>query len=112
MRQTMRPRESLRRARKSVPTLDWEWHGARASLASNYNYTNTDVVPRQQVDAWTTWDLAFGYRIRSREPRDVDKVEVTLSAQNVLNQAPPYLNNPREDVAYDEENGDPWGAGV
>jgi len=95
-------------------SLGWEWHGAWASLASNYQgrYTDTDVVPRQQVDAWITWDLAVGYRIGSSEPRGVDKVEITLSAQNVFNQPPPYLNNAAEDVAYDEENGDLLGRRV
>jgi hypothetical protein len=42
----------------------------------------------------------------------VDEVELGLSAQNLLNQVPPYLNNPAEYVAYDEENGDPLGRRV
>jgi iron complex outermembrane receptor protein len=95
-------------------SLGWERGSTWASVASNYQgqYNDTDIVPKQRINAWMTWDLVLGYRIMAPKPVAVDEVQIVLSAQNIFNQHPPYLINPVEGVGYDEENGDLLGRRV
>ncbi len=92
------------RARAS---LSWSGHGFGTSVWFNYagRYTDTFSNPQRRVDAWTTVDFQLSYETGSDSTPWLSNTNVSLSVQNVFDEDPPFLNNPRG-VGYDEENAD------
>ena len=88
-------------------SLSWERAGFGASLFTNFDNGYRDVlsVPSRNVHSFTTLDLQLRYRIDGSRPGFLANTEVALTAQNLFNSSPPFLNNP-EGVGYDEENAD------
>ena len=89
--------------------LSWTRDALTGALLVNYadNYRNISVTPMDEVDSWTTFDVTLRYA-----PRDVgswlEGVSVILAGINVLDEAPPFLDN-SEGVGYDQENADMQG---
>lgn len=86
----------------------------RASLAAYLNYVdgylNNGVTPAEPVHSWTTVDLQFGYRL-GRESGPLRGVDLSISVTNLLDRAPPYVNNRTAFSAsgFDPENASPLG---
>jgi iron complex outermembrane recepter protein len=73
----------------------------------NYDNHYRDIasVPNRAVNSWTTMDLQLSYSTRADARDWLGDMRFTLSAQNVFNTLPPFLNN-AVGVGYDQENAD------
>jgi outer membrane receptor protein involved in Fe transport len=73
-------------------------------------YSNTTQTPAQPVASWTTLDLSLGYTIPSTI-RGLGGTRLALSATNILDRAPPYVQNNSGlfTVGYDPDLADPLG---
>lgn len=87
----------------------WSRRGLSASTFINYadGYMDTVSVPARRIDAFTTVDLQLRYAFQ-RNGGPLGDLSVALSAFNVLDEDPPFVNNPAG-VAYDPDNVDPLG---
>ena len=88
-------------------SASWGLRGFGAAAFVNYDnhYRDTASVPSRTVDSWTTMDLQLSYATRADAREWLSNMQVTLSAQNVFNTLPPFLNN-TVGVGYDQENAD------
>ena len=88
-------------------SLSWERAGFGASLFTNFDNGYRDVlsVPDRSVRSFTTLDLQLRYRIDGSRPGSLANTEIALTARNLFNSSPPFLNNP-QGIGYDEENAD------
>jgi iron complex outermembrane receptor protein len=57
------------------------------------------------VSSWTTLDLNFSYAIARHSGGPLSGTTFSLSAENVFDRKPPFLNN-SVGVGYDQENGE------
>ncbi len=76
---------------------------------ANYqgSYTDIESNPARHVSSWTTFDATLMWELeRSSDLQALKGMAVRLSVLNLLNRAPPFLNNVYEKIGYDEENGD------
>lgn len=87
-------------------SLTWQRSGYEVSLFLNHadSYRDTFSNPDRRVDSWTTYDLQLAYDTSERAG-PLDGIRVSLSVQNLLDDAPPFLNN-ANGIGYDEENAD------
>jgi outer membrane receptor protein involved in Fe transport len=67
-------------------------------------YRDIATVPHRDVRSWTTLDVDFSYTPQWHAGLFSDTT-FSLSAENVLNRNPPFLNN-AVGIGYDQENGD------
>jgi iron complex outermembrane recepter protein len=88
-------------------SLSWERAGLGASLFVNFDNSYRDLlsVPSRSVASFTTLDLQLRYQLGSSAPGLLANTEIALTARNLFNSSPPFLNNP-VGVGYDEENAD------
>jgi outer membrane receptor protein involved in Fe transport len=88
-------------------SLSWQRAGLGASLFVNFanGYRDLLSVPSRSVRSFTTLDLQLRYAIGASRPGLLANTELSLTAQNLLNSSPPFLNNSLG-VGYDEENAD------
>ena len=72
-----------------------------ASVNYTAGYSNTVLVPAEHVASWTTVDAEIGYTFPKAFP--FGRAHIALDATNLLNRAPPYINNTSFDstLAYD-----------
>jgi hypothetical protein len=77
---------------------DWSQHGSDrpgfgASLGFDYTnaYRDVSVVPNRSVSAWVVTNFTGRYRAFSAGGLS-DHIEIALSAANLFNQAPPFVN--------------------
>jgi iron complex outermembrane receptor protein len=98
--------------------LGWQWMGFAANLFVNHSdsYTDSRLVTRPQIDAYTTVDMRIGYDFSSRFSTGVlSGFTVALSAQNVLDEDPPKVTvtgtpaTPSFDAGFDPTNANPFG---
>jgi iron complex outermembrane recepter protein len=84
--------------------IDWTRGPLRALVAVNHQNSYIDNVssPRRDVDTLTTVDAQVGYVF-------VEKTELALSAINVLDEDPPFVNSI---YGYDPANASPIGRAV
>jgi outer membrane receptor protein involved in Fe transport len=84
----------------------WSGAGFDASAYLNYTdgYTNPVGTTVQQVASWTTVDVQLG--IRLPVPRPANNFRLSLSATNVFDRDPPYVNykTVNSALAYDPEH--------
>jgi outer membrane receptor protein involved in Fe transport len=92
----------------------WTWGPIRLAGFLNYqnSYNDVESVPTRHVSSWTTVDSTFAYEIGDPDFLGLKALSFQLSALNLLNRAPPFLNNWYEKIGYDEENGDLTGRNV
>lgn len=88
-------------------TLSFRRGGFGATGAVNYfgSYIDTYSDPQRRIASWTTVDLQVSYDFGTRGPAFLDGAAIALTARNVLNANPPFVNNPAG-VGYDPENAD------
>ena len=81
------------------------WSDGRIDLNGSVNYisgySNNVLVPAEHVSPWTTVDAGIGYTFAKAMP--FGHAHVALNATNLLNKAPPYVDNTAFDstLAYD-----------
>jgi iron complex outermembrane recepter protein len=88
-------------------SLGWERRGFGVSLFTNFDngYRDVQSTPNRGVHSFTTLDLQLRYRIDGSRPGFLANTEVALTAENLFNSSPPFLNNP-QGIGYDQENAD------
>jgi iron complex outermembrane recepter protein len=88
-------------------TMSWERASFGASVYLNFDNGYRDVlsVPNRNVHSFTTLDLQMRYRVDRYGPGFLANTELAVTAQNLFNASPPFLNNPLG-VGYDQENAD------
>ena len=91
-------------------TAAWTHRGLGVAAIVNFanHYRDTLSVPERRVDSWTTLDLQFSYETGAQAREWLGHLQFTLSAQNLFDTEPPFLNNP-VGVGYDQENADLYG---
>lgn len=99
--------------------FSWTQAGFTAAMAINHvsAYDNSLVTPREQIDAWTTGDLYFGYDADGASDAAWARgMRVALTIQNVTNEEPPYTRIPVEfllpdlnPLPFDSTNASPLG---
>jgi iron complex outermembrane recepter protein len=85
----------------------WDRGPLSVSAALNYagSYVDTASKPHRSVRPWTTIDMAVRFQLTSYIGSRLDGIFIDLSAQNLFNEPPPFLNNPIG-LGYDPENAD------
>jgi hypothetical protein len=75
-------------------------------LAVNYSnhYRDTLSIPNRNVASWTTIDTQASYRVGISNASWLDETELLLTATNILDRDPPFVNN-ELGVGYDLLNG-------
>ncbi|MGH8285648.1 MAG: TonB-dependent receptor domain-containing protein [Steroidobacteraceae bacterium] len=86
-------------------SVSWERGLFAASGAINHadDYRDTMSLPNRRVGSWTT--LAVRLALHPPDTGFLAGTEIALNAQNVFDEAPPFLNNPAG-VGYDPANAD------
>ena len=82
-------------------SVSWEKRGFSATGSLDYSSSYRDIAssPPRAIGSWTTADVRLAYEGL------LQGVQISLSAQNLFNHYPPFLNNP-VGVGYDQENAD------
>ncbi len=90
-------------------SLSWSQGPFGASSFINYvdNYKDTLSTPRRKVGSWTTVDLQLSYETPAAD-RWYAGVVVTLTATNLIDKDPPFVNNPRG-FGFDPANANAFG---
>ena len=88
-------------------SLSWQRARLGASLFLNFDngYHDSLSVPNRDVASLTTLDLQLRYRINGNRGNLLANTEFAVTAQNLFNSSPPFLNNALG-VGYDQENAD------
>lgn len=81
--------------------LSWARRGLFVSGIVNFQNRYEDVAstPNRAIRSWTTVNTSLGYEL----PWGKHKTELSVSAQNVFNHMPPFVNN-QYGIGYDQEN--------
>jgi len=92
-------------------TAGWQHRGWGTLVAANFTNSYRDIasVPQRRIDAWTTVDLQLRYDFPEDSHPWLQGVRIELNARNLFNVDPPFLNNQAVDLAYDQENANPYG---
>ena len=92
-------------------SLSWSGRRLGATLTLNYSnsYRDTASVPNLPVAAWTTIDAQLRYELGNDAGGWLDRTRLELSAVNLFDRDPPFLNNALAGLGYDQENADPYG---
>jgi outer membrane receptor protein involved in Fe transport len=85
----------------------WQYGGWRTSALVTYydNYRDLASTPNRHVRSWTTLDLSLAYATGKDHAAAFSGLTFALSAENVFDQDPPFLNN-QVGLGYDQENGE------
>ena len=86
-------------------SLSWARHGlwARAFINFQDSYEDVDSTPNRSISSWTTVDVVAGYDLRLGKASSAEMTQFSISARNLLNHQPPFLNN-QYGIGYDQEN--------
>jgi iron complex outermembrane receptor protein len=92
-------------------TAGWQYRGWGTLVAANFTNSYRDIasIPQRRIDAWTTVDLQLRYDFPEDGPAWLQGIRLELNARNLFNVDPPFLNNQAVDLAYDQENANPYG---
>ncbi len=101
------------RARGGVSWSHRGW-GASGFVSYTDGYVNDTVAPPADVDSWTTVDLQLTYDTGPATASGwgwLDDLRVALSAQNVLDEDPPFVTTPLAlfEIGFDPINASPVG---
>jgi iron complex outermembrane receptor protein len=86
-------------------SLSWARCGlwARGFVNFQNSYEDIDSTPNRPISSWTTVDAAVGYDVRLAKIDSTEKTRFSISARNVFNHQPPFLNS-QYGIGYDQEN--------
>ena len=89
----------------------WARRGFGVATFVNFenSYRDTLSVPNRGISPWTTIDLQLSYDTPADAPGWLVNTRFALSAQNLFNVYPPFLNNSAVGLGYDQENADLYG---
>jgi iron complex outermembrane receptor protein len=89
-------------------SFDLQRGPVRAAALVNFfnNYRDITSTPARDISSWTTVDLSLSYLIDRNAGGPFSDTTFSLSAQNVFDRDPPFLNNSIARIGYDQENGD------
>ena len=92
-------------------TIDWRHGPWAALLAANFTdgYRNIELQPNQRVASWTTFDAHLQYDIPADSDSLLENTRVALSAENLFNVSPPFLDNQIVGLGFDQENANSLG---
>lgn len=92
-------------------SFDWQRGGFRFGAFINYSDGYRDIVstPQRRVDSWTTVDLNLSYAFGPNSSTALAGTTFSLSAENVFDREPPFLNNVQGNIGYDAENAELMG---
>lgn len=96
---------------KLLATATWSEGplAATSSLKFQGGYHDELSVPTRSVSSWTTVDLQLVYAVNRDEVAWLGGTDFVLSVENLFDVYPPFLNNQRVGVGYDQENADLYG---
>jgi iron complex outermembrane recepter protein len=88
-------------------SFDWQRGPFRAGAFVNYfdDYRDIASTPQRRVSSWTTFDLNLSYSLSRNGGGPFSGTTFSLSAENLLDEMPPFLNN-SFGIGYDQENGE------
>lgn len=83
-------------------------------LGINYTagYDDPYETPTGSIDPWTTYDLTLLFDTSEIAGAQPDNFRVSLSFQNLLNEAPPLFEHSAAGLLYDPANASPYGRTV
>jgi iron complex outermembrane receptor protein len=86
----------------------WRRWGIDANLFVNYmdGYRDVANVPQRHVGSWTTVDLNVAYTTDPYRGAWLAGTEFSLGVENLADRDPPFMNNVRAELGYDQENAD------
>lgn len=87
-------------------SFGWKRGGLDATAFANFSNHYRDTVSNRDVRSMTTLDLNAAYTFSAARGSWLSRTTVALSAENVFDRDPPFLNNTIATVGYDEENAD------
>jgi iron complex outermembrane receptor protein len=70
------------------------------------HYRDKTTVPNRDISSLTTFDFNVAYTLSAERGWGFGETTLALSAQNVFDRGPPFLNNSTALIGYDQENGD------
>jgi outer membrane receptor protein involved in Fe transport len=87
--------------------LSWQYRGFGVAAFIDYSNSYRDVAsrPMRSVPHWATMDLSLSYDVDLPAAAWLAGTRIALSAQNVFNSDPPFVNN-AVGIGYDQENAD------
>jgi iron complex outermembrane receptor protein len=93
--------------------VEWDKGPFGASLFVNYTdgYRNTLAATPEHVSSWTTFDAQLSWDIKGAAGSGGHGMRLALSALNLFDRDPPYVNNDQGVIAfgYDPENANALG---
>jgi outer membrane receptor protein involved in Fe transport len=95
-------------------SLGWQQRRFWISTALNYQggyRDNMDPLGNRAVSDWAQVDATAGWE-GSGDVFGASRLRLYVSAQNIFNTDPPFLNDSRDAIGYDPENGDLLGRRV
>lgn len=81
---------------------------ATSAVKFQSSYRDQLSVPTRGVSPWTTVDLQLAYTL-GHQAAWLGGTQLVLNAENLFDVYPPFLNNQRVGVGYDQENADLYG---
>ena len=95
------------------PVLQWKLPRLSVLAAVNYSnhYRDTVSIPNRNIASWTTIDIQGSYKVDVPNASWLDQTEIFITATNILNRAPPFVNN-QLGVGYDLLNGNLRGRAI
>lgn len=91
-------------------SMAWSRRGVGLATFVNFenSYRDTLSTPNRGVAPWTTIDMQLSYEPNADASSLLGHTQFSLSAQNLFDVLPPFLNN-AVGVGYDQENTDLYG---
>ncbi len=88
-------------------SIEWRHRDWTTSMHVNYadGYRDTASVRQRRVASWTTLDMRIAYSVNVSVQSWLNGTMFALSAENVFDTDPPFLNN-QVGIGYDQENAD------
>src|SRR3546814_9666643 len=95
--------------------LTWLQGGFTGALFWNFvnSYRDTISVPNRRIDSWNTFDLSLSYRLGEAQASGLLRgLTLGVSALNLFDSDPPFVNNGSGLIGYDPINADAIGRSV
>jgi iron complex outermembrane receptor protein len=89
-------------------TAHWRYRDFEILQGISYmqGYRDTATVPASRTGAWITTDLNFSYAPHQTDLGWASGMTLSLGVQNLFDRYPPFLDNRKTWIGYDQENGD------
>ena len=87
-------------------SMEWKRRSFSAGTHVAYydGYRDTASIPQRHVRSWTTVDLRLAYTISASAQSWLGDTTFALTAENLFDRDPPFVNNAAGGMGYDQEN--------